>query len=65
MSDKRSLEALRVRAKELTQANACKSWQEVAAILEAEGYPLAYLRVDLDARLQLALSQLRTETASG
>jgi hypothetical protein len=65
MPDKKSLEALRVRAKELARASEFKCWQDVAAILEAEGYPLAFLRVDLDVRLQRALSQLRSETASG
>jgi hypothetical protein len=61
MGNKRSLEALRARARELALSNDFKHWQDVAAILEAEGYPLAYLRVDLDVRLQQALSQKRNE----
>ena len=55
MPDKRSLIGLRQRASELADTGRLNSWHEIGVALEAEGYPLALLRMDLDTCLRQTL----------
>jgi hypothetical protein len=55
MPDKRSLIGLRQRASELADTGRLNSWHEIGVALEAEGYPLALLRMDLDTCLRQSL----------
>ena len=55
MNEKSTLEALRRRACELADTHRFSHWDEIAVVMQGEGFPLAMQRLDLDQALRSLL----------